>query len=520
MLALSPHDVSKTQLLVATHSPEFNGAGRLVPEAIRCRITIESVEYVGIYDDGWVEKDARVVLPGGEAGHLVIRAHVLPHGEQHLEVVLNGKQVVAQSVEEGPLDLRIPVPASRADRRIELRWAGTTQLSSADPRQAAAQLLFLDVTPPPREAPTALRVPAGLANPEIDYAGISRDGWLGQDAHVVLAGGPAADLVVRGRVSTVRPQQIEVTVDGSHVASEDITEDALNLRIAIPASDSNRLIELHWAQTGQISADDPRQAAAHLAFIGVTTGSPPALIRRFPSDLLNPNLAYSGISLDGWVEKDASVVLVAGAAGDLVIRGRSSASPQGVEVVVDGEVVASEQFLAETVDLRVTIPVSDGDRRIELHWSNTAPVSDSDPREVAAHLDLLGVTTGGAPALLRRFPTDLFDPNLVYSGILADGWVEQEAELVLAGGPAGELVVRGQLLEIESQQLDVLVDGHSVASEPLSGDVLDVRIPIPAADSDRHVALHWAHAAPVSPSDSRHAAAHLTMLAVTRGRRE
>lgn len=105
----------------------------------------------GIFADGWVERDAQVVLAGGPATTLVVRA-LVPQREggerQRLEVLQNGRTVAAKNVAPGQLELRIPVPASSSDRRIELSWAGASTIAPNDPRQAAALLDFLGVEPP------------------------------------------------------------------------------------------------------------------------------------------------------------------------------------------------------------------------------------------------------------------------------------------------------------------------------------------------------------------------------------
>jgi hypothetical protein len=468
------------------------------------------VHYAGVYGDGWVGREAQVTLPGGEAGHLVLRATVLAHPDQRLELKLDGRTLVDRSVGEGPLDLRIPVPATPGSRTVELTWAGTTQLNDGDPREAAALIQFLNVTAP--RAPTSLRVEA-LANPAIDHSGITRDGWIGKNAHVVLVSGPSCDLVIRGKPLDVTGQHLEVAVDGQPVHSAEIEGD-LDLRIPISAADNDRRIELNWSKSTAVSISDSRQVAAHLTFIGLATGRPPTALRRFPGDLADPNLVYSGISSDGWLGRDAHVVLDGGPAGDLVIRGELVEMPeQHLKISVDGEAVASE-VLDDDLDLRIPIPATEAPRRIALHWRRAAAVSSTDTREAAAHLTFIGVSTGRPPTALRRFPSDLADAELEYSGILDDGWVEQDAHVVLAGGAAADLIIRGTLLDLSGQHLEVTVDGGPVAAEHLRGTTLDLRIPVPATDTPRRVALHWALSGPVSRADQRRAAAHLATLAV------
>jgi len=107
----------------------------------------ESLEYSGIYEDGWLGEDSYAVLSGGPAGDLVLRAGVPQGSGKHLEVLVNRHVVASMPVVPGSLSLRVHVPASRAARRVELRFAGTIKLKGTDGRTASALLSFLGVEP-------------------------------------------------------------------------------------------------------------------------------------------------------------------------------------------------------------------------------------------------------------------------------------------------------------------------------------------------------------------------------------
>jgi hypothetical protein len=107
-----------------------------------------NLEYSGIYEDGWIAEHAYAVLASGPARDLVVRAEVLPlHGQQHLDVLVNGERVASRDVRAGSLGLRVHLPASPIRRRIELRWAGAAQLQPPDRRPASALLTFLGLVP-------------------------------------------------------------------------------------------------------------------------------------------------------------------------------------------------------------------------------------------------------------------------------------------------------------------------------------------------------------------------------------
>jgi hypothetical protein len=107
----------------------------------------ESLEYSGIYEDGWLGEDSYAVLAGGPAADLVLRAAVPLGAGKHLDVLLNGRLVTSMPVAPGSLNVRVRVPASSAPRRVELRFGATIKLKGADGRTAAALLSSLGLTP-------------------------------------------------------------------------------------------------------------------------------------------------------------------------------------------------------------------------------------------------------------------------------------------------------------------------------------------------------------------------------------
>jgi hypothetical protein len=117
--------------------------------------------------------------------------------------------------------------------------------------------------------PAALqRFPSDLTNPNLQYSGLYEDGWMGANAYVVLAGGSASDLVIRGEVPAGAGKHLEVLVNGRTVFSKPIAAGALNMRISVQASSVSRRVELRFGATVHLAAPDLRPAAAHLDFLG------------------------------------------------------------------------------------------------------------------------------------------------------------------------------------------------------------------------------------------------------------
>jgi hypothetical protein len=119
-----------------------------------------------------------------------------------------------------------------------------------------------------------------------------------------------------------------------------------------------------------------------------------------------------------------------------------------------------------------------------------------------------------APSNLHRFPADLANPNLEYSGIYEDGWVA-DSYAVLSTGGAHELVVRADVLPGPDQRLEVLVDGKRIVSRRVKPGLLDLRLPLLGAAATRRVELRWAHVERLGLHDPRPAAARLLFLGFT-----
>jgi hypothetical protein len=109
----------------------------------------DALEYSGIYEDGWAAGDSFARLAGGAKADLVIRGEVPAGAGKHLQVLVDGRLLASRPVAAGPLEVRIPVPASSSPRRVELRFAATIHLAAPDLRPASVLLSFLGFVPVP-----------------------------------------------------------------------------------------------------------------------------------------------------------------------------------------------------------------------------------------------------------------------------------------------------------------------------------------------------------------------------------
>lgn len=111
--------------------------------------------------------------------------------------------------------------------------------------------------------------PSSLGNPDLEYAGLYEDGWMGADAFARLAGGPAAELEVKGEVPAGAGKHLEVLINGHVVDSTPVLPGALDVRVPVAASRADRRVELRFAETIHLLAPDLRPAAARLTFFGL-----------------------------------------------------------------------------------------------------------------------------------------------------------------------------------------------------------------------------------------------------------
>jgi hypothetical protein len=121
-----------------------------------------------------------------------------------------------------------------------------------------------------------------------------------------------------------------------------------------------------------------------------------------------------------------------------------------------------------------------------------------------------------APRAIRRFPLDLADKTLEYSGIYEDGWVGESSYAVLAQPEStGLLLVRLQVPTLGSRgaasELVVLLDGREVERRALKPGLVEVRSRVRRKGKQR-VDLRFDRAGILPYPDSRPVCAQLTYL--------
>ncbi len=216
------------------------------------------------------------------------------------------------------------------------------------------------------------------------------DGWLQQDARFLVAGGPAEELTVRAEVTAAAGRHLVVVVNGRPTTVVDAPPGPLDLRIPVGPSPVSRLVELRWSATSRIGANDPRQAAALLKEIAIRSVRAPAAVH--PSDLAESAATVAGIYKDGWLRRNARLLLAGGPATTLTVQTEATVkSGQHVAIFVNGSRVLARPVKAGQFNVTASLPASSGPRLVEFQWLTASRIGPSDPRTAAALLQLVAV---------------------------------------------------------------------------------------------------------------------------------
>jgi hypothetical protein len=261
---------------------------------------------------------------------------------------------------------------------------------------------------------------------------------------------------------------------------------------------------------------------------------PPSRLEKFPRDLQNQELEYSGFYEDGWVSDgawcmmgrpaDADAVVVKGVVPDLVEGFETE-----VVVKVGGREVGRQKLGVGPFEVKCGIAEIDprerngsvtGRQRVDVSFSKLQNLTEPDGRPVGALLTTIGFDSPPRPPTeVKNFPADFHgNPLLAPEGLYPDGWVGGKMAVKLAQMPGcGYLVVRGQVPRIGdsgySTAVRVLVDGKSVGERELKPGAFDLELPVPAGNAVAQHQVELEFAATQSlPNDGRVVAAQLTML--------
>jgi hypothetical protein len=151
-------------------------------------------------------------------------------------------------------------------------------------------------------------------------------------------------------------------------------------------------------------------------------------------------------------------------------------------------------------------------------WAKSVPI---DPRFLTSYVRDISLVSDSAyqhlraPHALTRFPADLHNPGLEYSGIYEDGWLSDDAYALLAGGPRTRLVAKVEVPGgYPARTLRILLDGHTIAERKVGPGNTTVTVPIAASPARRRVEFRWSRPIKLPAPDGRSVGGLLVRLGV------
>lgn len=152
-----------------------------------------------------------------------------------------------------------------------------------------------------------------------------------------------------------------------------------------------------------VLGDDPRRLTGFVRNISLLSPVqakamvPPSAVAKFPDDLLNPGLLFSGVYEDGWVAQAAWLSLSSPGETDILqfkanVPGFSRKISGGtLQILVDGTLVKKQKLSAGSLDLTLAIPERSGPRKIQVEISSSDLLPEPDCRLVCLHLEKLAI---------------------------------------------------------------------------------------------------------------------------------
>lgn len=368
------------------------------------------------------------------------------------------------------------------------------------------------------------RFPADLVAPDLEYSGIYEDGWLSEQAFFYLTQPTQQGyFVIQGMIPQLKDPHFKTTlrvfIDGREAINKTLTTGDFDIHIPHQGSGKHK-VTLQFSHWQELTAPDSRPTGALLKFIGFKENTPTSKISRFPEDL-TPSIESSGIYKDGWLSEKSYLYLTQREKkGNLVVKG---VIPQigdpnfqtEIQVFIDDRKVMSKKL--PIGDFELQIPNQEaGKHKVALEFSKSQLLPAPDSRTTAALLKFLGFKDNTPPTNISKFPADLASPELKYSGIYKDGWLEQKSSLYLTQPNLnGKLIVKGmipQILDPKFQtELQIFIDNQEVAKKVLAFGEFEIQIPSQKAGKHQ-VILRFSNLQTLPAPDNRKIGALLNFM--------
>jgi hypothetical protein len=336
-------------------------------------------------------------------------------------------------------------------------------------------------------------------------------------ANIVGESAVSVGFLGHGAARVVSPPFSPLIVDGAAYLLLDLGSDAKLLKVP-----RQGLMKLY----GENVSLDYRRIVGFARQIRLVDASvelpkPPTRLNKFPLDLANRDLEFSGIYEDGWLGDQGFFVLSSDKPGKVFFRGLF---PQGLGfedvdltlAVEDGQSVVRRLTPGP---FEVELPVGAGSSRISFQFSAIGRLPAGDGRPAVALLSSVSIEPGDTrPPDLR---TPLSVPKVIEGvgvdsgGIFSDGWLAKDAFVVIKSPKAGQVVMRGLIpggVDLEGQEIEVISDAGSIIRKKLETGPFEIETPVKAGSS--RLSIAFSRTTNLPKGDGRNVGALLKSIAV------
>lgn len=124
--------------------------------------------------------------------------------------------------------------------------------------------------------------PFDLNNPNLEYSGLYKDGWVSKAAFLRLSQpSVSSQLTIRGLVPTITDPNFSlelcILVNGQEVANHMLKSGEFDIKVEVPRGEGRRRIDLLFSKFQLLPAPDNRPVTAQLKFIGFDDENPQKL---------------------------------------------------------------------------------------------------------------------------------------------------------------------------------------------------------------------------------------------------
>jgi hypothetical protein len=247
----------------------------------------------------------------------------------------------------------------------------------------------------------------------------------------------------------------------------------------------------------------------------------PSGLDKFPSDLGNKNLEFSGIYEDGWLGDKGFLVLSSDKPGKVEFRGLF---PQGLgldsvdlALTVEGGTAIRKHL--EPGPFELELSVGSGRSRIDFQFSAIGRLPAGDNRPAVALLSSVSIETGDAKSPEQpksiNLPKVLAGVGVDSNGVFLDGWLSQKSFVVVNPTRAGKAVLRGMVpgsVGLDDQEIQVANEAGDTVRKKLETGPFQIEVPVTAGRSK--ISIDFSQAANLPKGDGRKVAALLQSIAV------